>query len=60
MKVVRGIKKQVKHMNKAPLQGILWTSKIRTFIIPEMLYRILFLFPDIHIYIAKVLQFNSQ
>lgn len=47
-------------MNKALLQGIPYTSKIRTFIIPEMLYHILFFFPDIHIYIAKVLKFNSQ
>lgn len=54
MKVIRGIKRQDKHMNRALLQGILWTSKIRTFIIPEMLYRILFLYPDIHIYIARV------
>lgn len=60
MKVIRGIKRQDKHMNKALLQGIRYTSKIRTFIIPEMLYHILFFFPDIHIYIAKVLKFNSQ
>lgn len=54
------MKRQDKHLSKAPLQGIVQTIKIRISIIPEMLYPILFLLPDIHIYAAKVLQFNSQ
>lgn len=62
MKIIREKKKgQNKHLSKASLQGILQTSKIKIIkIIPEMLYLILFLLPDIHIYTAKVLEFNSQ
>lgn len=37
IKIVREIKRQDKHLSKATLQGIQQTSKIRTFIIPEML-----------------------